>query len=122
MTFGGDIALSAIMVSKGLNHEKLKPKYQPDEGKCTHYSSLKHTCETCFKLHGYPEWWNDFQAKKKRESTSINEGTKRKVFANAKLYLSLIAKPESIIFSTNSNNQGNCKHSLATCQNHNDNN
>lgn len=107
MTFEGYIAPSAIMVSNGLNPGKLKPKYQPDEGKDIHCGSLKYTCETCFKLHVYLEGWNDFRAKAKRKSTGINEGTRRKVFANAKLYLSLIAQPESIIFSTNSNNQGN---------------
>lgn len=36
---------------------------------CTHCNSKKHTRDTCFKLHGYPDWWEDFQAKKKKDSS-----------------------------------------------------
>ncbi|KAI5344415.1 hypothetical protein L3X38_012292 [Prunus dulcis] len=24
---------------------------------CAYCGDLRHTCETCFKLHGYPDWW-----------------------------------------------------------------
>ena len=34
--------------------------------KCTHCGNMKHTCDTCFKLHGYPDWWNELQARKRR--------------------------------------------------------
>lgn len=43
----------------------------PNEGGkscCTHYGNTKHTCETCFKLHGYPKWWNELKAQKQREA------------------------------------------------------
>jgi hypothetical protein len=29
---------------------------------------MKHTKETCFKLHGYLDWWHELKTKKKRES------------------------------------------------------
>ncbi|RVW67242.1 hypothetical protein CK203_063319 [Vitis vinifera] len=31
--------------------------------KCSHYGNSKHTRDTCFKLHGYPDWWHELQAK-----------------------------------------------------------
>jgi gag-polypeptide of LTR copia-type/Retrotransposon gag protein len=34
---------------------------------CTHCGNSKHTKDTCFKLHGYPEWWKEL--KKKRQET-----------------------------------------------------
>ena len=61
MTSSSDIALGAFMASKGFKSGKPKPKPQSDGGKCTHCSNMKHTRETCFKLHGHPEWWNDFR-------------------------------------------------------------
>ena len=33
-----------------------------DGNKCTHCGSTKHTWETCFKVHGYPDWWHKLQA------------------------------------------------------------
>ncbi|KAK2982003.1 hypothetical protein RJ640_007595, partial [Escallonia rubra] len=44
-----------------------KPKSQGEEVSCTHCGHPKHTRDTCFKLHGYPEWWHDLKAKKKRD-------------------------------------------------------
>ena len=49
------------MTTKGKSHSE-------GEG-CTHYGNLKHTCETCFNLHGYLEWWNELKAKKKHDTT-----------------------------------------------------
>lgn len=75
MTSGSDIAPGAVMASKGFKPGKPKSKRQSDGGKCTHCGYMRRTRETCLKLHGYPEWWNDFQARKKREGTGTNEGT-----------------------------------------------
>lgn len=35
-----------------------KPKTQSD-------GHPKHTQETCFKLHGYPEWWHELKGRNK---------------------------------------------------------
>ncbi|KAJ0007959.1 hypothetical protein Pint_30762 [Pistacia integerrima] len=75
MTSSSDIAPGAVMPSRGFKPGKPKSKPQSDGGKCTHCGNMKHTRETCFKLHGYPEWWNDFQARKKHEGPGTNEGT-----------------------------------------------
>ncbi|XP_042027341.1 uncharacterized protein LOC121774557 [Salvia splendens] len=30
---------------------------------CTHCGKKKHTRDTCFELHGYPEWWEEWKSK-----------------------------------------------------------
>lgn len=51
----------------------------------------RHTCDTCFKLHGYPEWWNELKAKKQKDAAS---GLGRVALASAGLQLSLISQIE----------------------------
>jgi len=65
----------AVLTTKGLrlgptnsiskiHHGKQKSRASTEGLKCTHCGNQKHTRENCFKLHGYPDWWNDLQAKK----------------------------------------------------------
>ncbi|KAK9053770.1 hypothetical protein SSX86_026981 [Deinandra increscens subsp. villosa] len=35
--------------------------------KCTHCGMARHTKDQCFKIVGYPEWWNDGHKRKDRE-------------------------------------------------------
>ena len=85
MTSGPESAPRMVMNSKGLKagpyHTPLKTGFlslrndkpnpsvkmmAPSDGmKCTHCSNAKHTHETCFKLHGYLDWWHDLQTRKK---------------------------------------------------------
>ena len=80
-----DLTLNAAMISKGYRaprlgfqmiktgssvNEKKKGK-ETDEG-CTHCGNPKHTRDTYFKLHGYPEWWEDL--KKNRTDPWTNPG------------------------------------------------
>ncbi|XP_076931311.1 uncharacterized protein LOC143596416 [Bidens hawaiensis] len=37
--------------------------------KCSHCGMSKHTRDQCFKLVGYPEWWNDGHKKGNKEGT-----------------------------------------------------
>ncbi|XP_034930686.2 uncharacterized protein [Populus alba] len=64
---------------------------------CSHCGNAKHTRETCFKLHGYPEWWNEFKAKKSQEANGgvgraaiAHGGVERTAIAHAEPTLSLI--------------------------------
>ncbi|CAL8996270.1 unnamed protein product [Prunus brigantina] len=41
-----------------------RPKAPTDGNGCTHCGNPKHTRETCFKLHGYPDWWDGLKARK----------------------------------------------------------
>ena len=120
MTSSSDIAPGVVMASKGLKPSKPKSKPQYNGTKCTHCGNIKHTRETWFKLHGYPEWWNDFQAWKKREGTSTNEDTGRAAVASAEHQLSLTAQPESTNPFTTLSDQGNCRQALVTCHGYNE--
>ncbi|KAL5762294.1 hypothetical protein ACOSP7_018558 [Xanthoceras sorbifolium] len=62
-------------LSNGKSNPSFNTQTQSDGGKCTHCGNTRHTRETCFKLHGYPDWWNEFQTRKKREGAASNEGT-----------------------------------------------
>ncbi|WJZ88913.1 hypothetical protein VitviT2T_008174 [Vitis vinifera] len=63
--------------------------------KCTHCGNTKHTRDTCFKLHGYPDWWNDLQAWKKREIIANDNHTGRAAVVTCDASLSLIPQAES---------------------------
>ncbi|KAL0391906.1 UNVERIFIED_CONTAM: Retrovirus-related Pol polyprotein from transposon RE1 [Sesamum radiatum] len=39
---------------------------------CSHCDKSGHTRETCFKLHGYPEWYKTMQEQKKRDGRNFN--------------------------------------------------
>ncbi|KAL0368365.1 UNVERIFIED_CONTAM: Retrovirus-related Pol polyprotein from transposon RE1 [Sesamum calycinum] len=39
---------------------------------CRHCDKSGHTRETCFKLHGYPEWYKTMQEQKKRDGMNFN--------------------------------------------------
>lgn len=41
---------------------------QRHPGGCAHCGNSRHTKDTCFKLHGYPDWWKELQTKKKTEN------------------------------------------------------
>ncbi|XLS44568.1 hypothetical protein HN51_001433 [Arachis hypogaea] len=38
---------------------------------CTHCGMRKHTKETCFKIVGYPEWWEDPKPKNHKAATAV---------------------------------------------------
>ncbi|RVW89832.1 hypothetical protein CK203_034463 [Vitis vinifera] len=69
------VASGAIMAIKGVKsgHSQTllksgsssQSKGHSDGNKCTHCGITKHTRETCFKLHGYLDWWHELQAQKK---------------------------------------------------------
>ncbi|KAK3405243.1 hypothetical protein EUGRSUZ_K01505 [Eucalyptus grandis] len=75
--------------NKGL---KAKPKHP---GGCTHCGNTKHTKDTCFKLHGYLDWWKELQDKKKTES-SIGRG--QASLATGTSPLSLVPQLSKVIF------------------------
>ncbi|KAK1394170.1 hypothetical protein POM88_013226 [Heracleum sosnowskyi] len=78
-----DTASSVVMLSKGGRKPQqtslrmstsgrpdtsMRSKAQIGEEGCAHCGNIKHTKDTYFKLHGYPDWWQDLKAKKKCES------------------------------------------------------
>ena len=86
-----------------------KNKGQTERGGCNHCGNMKHTRETCFKLHGYPEWWNELKARKQREATG---GSGRAALVNAEPQLSLVPLVEPKNESSFHSDQGNSGNAL----------
>ena len=76
-----------------------------DGNKCTYCGSTKHTWETYFKVHGYPNWWHELQARKKRDASATEDVRGRVAVATAESQLSLIPVEEP---SVSTPDQGNC--------------
>ena len=119
MALGAKAAASgAVMATKGVKSAQshtlvksgssLRSKGHSDGNKCTHCGSTKHSRETCFKLHGYHDWWHELQARKKRDAPVIEDGTGRAAVANAASQLSLIPVADSLP------DQGNSAHFFCT--------
>lgn len=79
------------------------------EGGCTNCENMKHTQETCFKLHGYPDWWKELKARKQPD---VDSELGRAALVNAEPQLSLIPQVEPSGDSTTYNDQGNCGYAL----------
>ena len=91
-----------------------KPKPQTEGGGCTHFGNVKHTRETCFKLHGYPDWWHELKEKKKR-GTSSSKNSGRVAFVSTKPQLSLVPQRCSLTSTsepTALDNSGNNSYAL----------
>ena len=114
MTDNSNELSGAVLASKGLKLQSSKifsqsKHKEPSNGtKCSHCGGNKHTSETCFKLHGYPDWWTDFQARKRRDTTGSNPS--KAAVATAEPHLSLIPK------SSSHTTEGN----VLICSNHDD--
>jgi len=71
---------------QGWNRSKIVGQHPPQRHKedkshlhCTHCRMKKHTKETCFKIVGYPERWEDSKPKNRKAATAAvtHEGEKR---------------------------------------------
>ncbi|RVW24808.1 Retrovirus-related Pol polyprotein from transposon TNT 1-94 [Vitis vinifera] len=91
--------------SGGKLNTNAKAKTQSKEGGCTHCGGMKHTCETCFKLHGYPDWWNEYKTQKNCDAAS-NKGLSRAALITAAPQLSFTSQIESSSDETHLNDQG----------------
>ncbi|KAK2991229.1 hypothetical protein RJ640_018312 [Escallonia rubra] len=72
-----------------------KQKPQAEGGGCTHCGNVKHTRETCFKLHGFPELWHELKAKKKRDA-GTSEKSGRAALVSTEPQLSLVPHGDSL--------------------------
>jgi len=71
---------------------KTKGQVKSESSGCSHYGSMKHTRDTCYKLHGYPEWWNELKTRKQR---AVIGDTGQTSLADTKPQLSLAPLVES---------------------------
>ena len=44
--------------------------------KCSHCGGSRHTKDGCFKIIGYPEWWDDLQQNKAATKAAMNRAGK----------------------------------------------
>ena len=94
----GKVASSSIgflSLGSGKLGASSKPQKLPNGTKCTHYGNMKHTLETCFKLHGYPNWWNELQTRKHRDTTGTDREMGKAALATIESSLSLTSLVES---------------------------
>ncbi|XP_057949697.1 uncharacterized protein LOC131144827 [Malania oleifera] len=122
-TSSSDDTPGALLVSKSFKHDSHPPapfgslslhggkfgsnsksRATPDGTKCSHCGNTKHTRETCFKLPGYPDWWHDRLAQKRRNVVGNDEGTGKAAVAAAEPHISLIPAD-----SSNSNSGGDTR-------------
>lgn len=74
------------LVSKGQTRKPdphSKPRIDKSKLKCTHCGMMKHIKEQCFKLVGFPEWWND--GHKKGKTVGEEGGTATAAVGNPKV-------------------------------------
>ncbi|XP_050147874.1 uncharacterized protein LOC126623114 [Malus sylvestris] len=62
MLVGPQVEGSAMVAApsrfpRGVSNSRLGGSKTTDTRKCTYCDKDKHTRDTCFKLHGYPDWW-----------------------------------------------------------------
>jgi len=51
-------------------HPSQRHKEDKSHLHCTHCGMKKHTKETCFKIVGYPKWWEDFKPKNHKAASA----------------------------------------------------
>ena len=106
VTSGAVMAIKGVKTSQSQKSgSSSRSKGHADGNKCTHCGSTRHTRDTCFKLHGYPDWWHELQARKKRDAPATEDVLGRAAMATAESQLSLIPVAEPF---TSTPDQGNC--------------
>jgi hypothetical protein len=98
---GQSSSAKSLSLDNGKHGSGSRPRASSDGLKCTHCGNLKHTWDTCFKLHGYPDWWNELQAKKRRDAPESTGGKGQAAVATADapisgLSLSLLRPPKRL--------------------------
>ncbi|KAF7844031.1 uncharacterized protein G2W53_000936 [Senna tora] len=62
-----------IAVSNAVNTRFIDRKKEKASRYCTHFSRNGHTADTCFRKHGYPEWFKEYKIQKGKKSVeSVN--------------------------------------------------
>jgi hypothetical protein len=107
---GQPSSVKSLSLDNGKHGSGSRPRASSDGLKCTHCGNLKHTRDTCFKLHGYPDWWNELQAKKRRDAPESTGGKGQAAVATADAPISSLSlsaeNPKEATPPTDSGNLG----------------
>ncbi|XP_058010016.1 uncharacterized protein LOC131183313 [Hevea brasiliensis] len=55
----------------GNKFQSKKKDARKENRTCNYCNATGHTRDTCFRLHGYPDWWTDYKTKKGKERVNI---------------------------------------------------
>uniref|UniRef100_A0A2C9VG38 Uncharacterized protein n=1 Tax=Manihot esculenta TaxID=3983 RepID=A0A2C9VG38_MANES len=67
-----DLSQSSLNV-RMTNGKPYFKKREKENSQCNHRNDTGHTKETCFKLHRYPEWFNEYKQKNKEKANIVYE-------------------------------------------------
>lgn len=133
MITGTEDTTGAVMASKGIKMGKQPPsliqmspaagsgkmnktgkaKAPLEGGGCTHCGNMKHTRETCFQIHGFPEWWHELKTRKTQEK-AVNRSSGQVSLMNAEPQLSFTSQVESSNGVNAPNQEGKCAQAFHT--------
>ena len=87
------LGTSPSEIGSGLVMRNKKPHRNRDEDdriklRCTHCGGSRHAKEGCFKLVGYPDWWDDLQKRKAATKAPASQ-------TGGKAYLTIADQPSS---------------------------
>ena len=90
------------------NHQPPRnPNYRREEDKskliCSHCGGKKHTKDTCFHIHGFPEWWEEMKKARQARNAGRNSGGGR---ASAAVAIDRATYTEKPAGSSGSNSSG----------------
>ena len=105
---------SIAVSSHGKSTTAFKSQTVPDGMKCPHCGNQCHTSENCLKKNGYPDWWYELQAKKKKDSAGADANKGKVAIMSAKPHISLIPQVESSQDAGSVSDIGNCGFNLVT--------
>jgi hypothetical protein len=115
---GAVLASKGLMLSNSTLNKTTKTRTTNDAKKCSHCGNQKHTRENYFLLHGYPDWWHDLQARKRRNGAGTTGSPgKATVVAATEPHLSLIQPVPTSTEAPPHLNSGNSGLALLTSHN-----
>ncbi|KAJ8639112.1 hypothetical protein MRB53_015806 [Persea americana] len=85
----------SLSLHGGKSGSNSKSRAPSDSTKFSHCGGAKNTRDTCFKLHGYPDWWHEIQARKRRDGSENDDSTGKAAVATTEPHLSLIPADSS---------------------------
>jgi hypothetical protein len=70
-------------------------KNAPTTLKCSHCGKQNHLSDNCFLKNGYPDWWYELQAKRKKDSGGADTNTGTEAVVSVNPHLSLVPQTKS---------------------------
>ena len=105
---------SVAVSSHGKSNAAFKSRTVLDGMKCSHCGNQRHSSENCLKKNGYPDWWYELQAKKKKDSAGADKNKGKVAIMLAEPHIFLILQAEFSQDAGPVSDIGNCGSNLVT--------